>query len=192
MDPASGSQSNWLIFGLEFLVVVSLALNVAILVYAWRIRGQVAELRTTVTGMIERAISDLQGFENLSMHFTVKVDDNLPVRSMLPVRDTLQIALKANVPVRQTVTSDVMVNTPLLNAKVPISVVVPLEMQVPIDLKVPIEVNSDIPVRLDIPVTLDVPVEIDLAETELGSFIEQVRSGLAALKTLLDDPDLGI
>lgn len=190
MDPAVGGQSNWFIFGLEFLVVVSLALNVAILVYAWRIRTQVTELRTTVTGMLERAIADLQGFENLSMHFTVKVDDSLPVRSKLPVRDTLLITLKAQVPVRQTVTSDVMVNTPLLNAKVPISVMVPLEMDVPIDLKVPVEVNSDIPVRMDIPVTLDVPVQIDLAQTELGGFMEQVRSGLIALKALLDDPDL--
>lgn len=192
MDPATGGQSNWFIFGLEFLVVVSLALNFAILVYAWRIRGQVVELRTTVTGMIERAISDLRGFENLSMHFTVKVDDSLPIRSSLPVRDTLMIALKAQVPIRQTVTSDVMVNTPLLNTKVPISVIVPLEMDVPIDLKVPVEVNSDIPVWMDIPVTLDVPVEIDLAETELGSFIEQVRDGLTALKALLDNPDLRI
>ena len=95
MDLASGGQSTWFFFGLEFLVIVSLALNVAILVYAWRIRTQVVDLRATVTGMLERAISDLQGFENLSMHFTVKVDDYLPVRSTLPVRDTVMITLKA-------------------------------------------------------------------------------------------------
>ena len=32
MEPAAGGQPNWFFFGLEFLVVVSLALNVAILV----------------------------------------------------------------------------------------------------------------------------------------------------------------
>lgn len=192
MDPASGGQPTWFFFGLEFLVIVSLALNVAILVYAWRIRTQVVDLRTTVTGMLERAISDLQGFENLSMHFTVRVDDHIPVRSTLPVRDTVMIALKAQVPIRQTLTSDVMVNTPLLNTKVPISVMVPLELEVPINLNVPVEVNSDIPVRMDIPVTLDVPVKLDLAQTELGSFIDQVRGSLTALKALLDDPDLRI
>ena len=102
------------------------------------------------------------------------------------------ITLKAQVPIRQTLTSDVMVNTPLLNTKVPITVMVPLEMEVPIDLTVPVVVNSDIPVRMDIPVTLDVPVQLDLAQTELGSFIDQVRDSLTALKALLDDPDLRI
>ena len=190
MVPEAGGQLNWFIFGLGMLIVVSLALNIAILVYAWRIRTQVAELRTTVTGMLARAIGDLQGFEKLILHFTVRVDDSLPVRSMLPVRDTLLIGFKTQVPVRQTVTLDVMVNTPLLNTTVPVSVMVPLEIDVPIDLKAPVEVNSDIPVQMDIPVTLDVPVAIDLAQTELGNFIEQVRSGLTALKVLLDTPHL--
>lgn len=190
MAPEAGNPSNWFNFGLGLLVILSLALNSAMLVYAWRIRAQVAALRTTVTGMLARALGDLQGFENLILHFMVRVEDSLPVRANLPVHDTLLIGIKTQVPVRQTVTVDVMVHTPLLNTKVPISVLLPLALDVPIDLKVPVEVECAIPVEMDIPVTLDVPVEIDLAQTELRSFIDQVHGGLSALKVLLDDPEL--
>ncbi|MCS6828370.1 MAG: hypothetical protein NZ553_17270 [Caldilinea sp.] len=183
----SEGRSVWLRFGLELLVLLSLALNVVILLYAWRLRSQVVGLRTTVSGMLQRAIVDLQGFENLSMHFRVQVDDVIPVRTLLPVHNALDVVVNTEIPVRQTMQSDVIFNTPLLNTKVPISVTVPIDLAVPVDLRLPVELDAHVPVNLDIPVKLDVPVAVKLAETELGTFVEQVRSGLGALKNLLDN-----
>lgn len=188
--PFSSEAPPWIRIGLELLVLLLLLTNGVILVYAWRLRGQVMALRATVSTMLQRAIGDLQGFERLSMHFTVRVSDKIPVRATLPVRDTLQVAVQTQVPIRQTLHADAMINTPLLNTKVPVSIAVPIDMSVPVDMAVPVAVDARIPVHLDIPVKLDVPVALELGETELGEFIEQVRSGLEALRDLLDQTAL--
>ncbi len=189
MAPSIG-QPDWLTVSLSTLIVLLLLLNAVILIYAWRIRSQVRGLRVTVTGMLETAITDLRGFERLTMHFTVRVSDKIPVRSLLAVRDTVDISVQTEVPIKQTVRSDILINTPLLNTKVPVSVAVPIEMTVPVDLQLPVEIDSQIPVNLDIPVQLEVPVALDLAQTELGDFIEQVRDSLVSLKELLDKAEM--
>jgi hypothetical protein len=185
MSTAVG-QPQWLAVGLGVLLALSLLGNVVILIAAWRIRNQVRELGVTVTGMLQTAIIELRGFEHLTMHFTVRVNDKIPVRSRLAVRDTVDISVQTIVPIKQTVQSDILINAPLLNTKVPVSVAVPIDMAVPIDLQLPVEIDSQIPVNLDIPVQLEVPVALDLAQTELGGFIEQVRDSLVSLKDLLD------
>ena len=179
--------SPWMMAAILVLALAGVVLNLFFVIAALRIRRQVLGLRSTVTGMLQRAIDDLEGFENLAMHFTVQVDQSMPLRTRLPIKDELRIMLHASVPVRQTLTSDIIVNAPLLNTRLPLTVAVPIDIEVPIDLDVPILVDSDIPVNLMVPVKLNVPVKVELGKTELGAFVEQVRGGLITLRELLDD-----
>ena len=178
--------SPWMMAAILVLALAGVVLNLFFVIAELRIRRQVLGLRSTVTGMLQRAIDDLEGFENLAMHFTVQVDQSMPLRTRLPIKDELRIMLHASVPVRQTLTSDIIVNAPLLNTRLPLTVAVPIDIEVPIDLDVPILVDSDIPVNLMVPVKLNVPVKVELGKTELGAFVEQVRGGLITLRELLD------
>ena len=180
-------QSPWFLGIILLLALAGVVLNLFFVITALRIRRQVLGLRTTVTGMLQSAIDDLQGFENLAMHFTVQVDQSMPLRTRLPIKDELRIMLHSSVPVRQTLTSDIIVNAPLLNTRLPLTVAVPIDIEVPIDLDAPILIDSDIPVNLMVPVKLNVPVKVELGKTELGAFVEQVRAGLITLRELLDD-----
>ena len=179
-------QSPWFLGAILLLALAGVILNLFFVLTALRIRRQVLGLRTTVTGMLQSAIDDLQGFENLAMHFTVQVDQSMPVRTKLPIKDELRIMLHSSVPVRQTLTSDIIVNAPLLNTRLPLTVAVPIDIEVPIDLDVPIMVDTDIPVNLMVPVRLSVPVKVELGKTELGAFVKQVRAGLITLRELLN------
>ena len=179
-------QSPWILGAILLLALAGVLLNLFFVITALRIRRQVMGLRTTVTSMLQGAIDDLQGFENLAMHFTVHVDESMPLRTRLPIKDQLRISLHSSVPVRQTLTSDIIVNAPLLNTRLPLTVAVPIDIEVPIDLNVPILIDTDIPVNLMVPVKLTVPVKVELGKTELGAFVEQVRTGLITLRELLN------
>ena len=178
--------SPWFLGIILLLALAGVVLNLFFVITALRIRRQVLGLRSTVTGMLQSAIDDLQGFENLAMHFTVPVNQSMALRTKLPIKDELRIMLHSSVPVRQTLTSDIIVNAPLFNTRLPLTVAVPIDIEVPIDLDVPIMIDSDIPVNLMVPVQLNVPVKVELGKTELGAFVEQVRGGLITLRELLD------
>ncbi len=53
----------WLLAGILLFGVLTTLLNLFFLLYALRIRSQVLNLRSTVSGMLQRAIDDLRGFE---------------------------------------------------------------------------------------------------------------------------------
>jgi hypothetical protein len=164
-------------------------LNLLLIFYGMRIRSQLGLLRTTVRRMLREAATDLAGAEGLLLRFTVQVNDQIPIDTLLPVRDKLNVAVQTRARVRQTINTEVMVNIPVLGAKVPITVSAPLDLNVPIDVNVPVVIDAMIPVKLFVPINLSVPVEVDLATTELGEFLEQVRKNLDELEQLLQQTD---
>lgn len=180
-------QSPWMLGAILFLALAGVILNLFFVITALRIRRQVLELRTTVTGMLHRAIDDLEGFEHLAMHFNVTVDEMMPLHTRLPIKDEVRISLHSSVPVRQTIAAEVIVNTPLFNAGVPLTVAVPIDIEVPIDIDAPIKVDTAIPISLTVPIRLDVPVKVEIGKTELGAFVEQVRAGMGELRDLVDN-----
>lgn len=177
------------LFTLFVLVMTSLVLNLLLVFYGMRIRSQLGLLRTTVGRMLREAATDLAGAEGLLLRFSVQVNDQIPIDTLLPVRDKLNVAVQTRARVHQTINTEVMVNIPVFGAKVPVTVTVPLDLNVPIDVNVPVVIDSMIPVKLFVPVNLKVPVEVDLATTELGEFLEQVRKNLVELEHLLQQTD---
>jgi hypothetical protein len=187
--PALDLSQPVMLFALFVLVMTSLVLNLLLIFYGMRIRSQLGLLRTTVRRMLREAATDLAGAEGLLLRFTVQVNDQIPIDTLLPVRDKLNVAVQTRARVRQTINTEVMVNIPVLGAKVPITVSAPLDLNVPIDVNVPVVIDAMIPVKLFVPINLSVPVEVDLATTELGEFLEQVRKNLDELEQLLQQTD---
>jgi hypothetical protein len=187
--PALDLSQPVVLFALFALVMTSLVLNLLLIFYGMRIRSQLGLLRTTMVRMLREAATDLAGAEGLLLRFNVQVNDQIPIDTLLPVRDKLNVAVQTRARIRQTINTEVMVNIPVLGAKVPVTVSVPLDLNVPIDVNVPVVIDSTIPVKLLVPIKLNVPVEVDLAATELGEFLEQVRKNLDELEHLLQQTD---
>lgn len=175
---------NTFLGALFLLVLISIGLNAVVILYGLRTRSQLLSLRRTVTGMLGEAIKDLQRFERLVIKFDIEVNDRVPIRTSVPIDERLDVTVQGHIPIRQTLNTEVILHTPLLG-RMPMNVTVPLDLQVPIDLHLPIIVNQAIPIALEVPVQLEVPIEVDLHKTELGSFIDQVRSSLDRLYTLV-------
>lgn len=176
---------NTFLGALFLLVLVSISLNVAVILYGLRTRSQLLSLRRTVSGMLGEASKDLQRFERLVIKFDIEVNDRVPIRTSVPIDEQLDVTVKGHIPIRQKLDTEVTLHTPLLG-RMPMNVTVPLDLQVPIDLNLPIVIDHAIPVALEAPVHLRVPIEVDLSKTELGSFIDQVRNSLDTLHTLVD------
>jgi len=118
---------------LFFLVLLSLALNILLIVYGLRIRGQLLGLRGTVRHMLSEAITDLGDFGDLSLRYDIPVKDSLPVKAHIPLREQMNISVKGSIPVKQTVQTTVTVTAAPFGIKAPLAVEVPLDINVPIN-----------------------------------------------------------
>ena len=170
---------------LFILVLTSLALNVGLIVYGLRIRGQLMGLRETVRHMLAEAITDLGSFGDLSLRYDIPVKDSLPVNAHIPLKEQMNITVKGSIPVNQVVQTTVTITASPFGIKVPLDVEVPLNINVPIDITLPVTIDHNLVIDTDVPIDLNVPIHIELGKTELTDFVDQVVESLKQLEELI-------
>ncbi len=167
------------------LVIASLALNVFLLWQWLSFLQQAQEVGREAQLAISQAVADLGDFEQAAIQFTVPVQNNIPVKMEIPYKKTLEIPVKLNVPIKQQVKAQVPIE--INGVKVPIEVVVPIDMNVPIDHKQAVTIDLVIPIDTTVPLDMEVPVDIKISDTELGPYVERLRSMLNSMNEALSN-----
>jgi hypothetical protein len=184
-EAVSFANNQSVVVILILAVGLSLLLNGAVIWYGLQYRGQIRSLSTTVRQMLKEAVVDLKGLEELNLRLDVHVQDTLPVATDIPLQEEMNVTVRGAIPVRETLTTPVIVRAPGFN--VPVQVTIPLDFEVPINMELPVSIQHEVPVKTTVPIDLNLPLEIDLSQTELGSFVADVREKLSRLEVLLSD-----
>jgi hypothetical protein len=184
--------ARFIIVALFLLVLVSLALN-GYLIWQWltfrsqalALAGQAEALRQSALGAVAQVRQELQGIDDLTLEYSVPIDEDLPVDAVVPFHERLNIPVKTTVPISHTVETAFDLEIRQFGLSIPVEVVVPVELTVPIDLSIPVAIDRDIRVRTTVPIDLEVPIAIDLADLGVARYLELIDLGLADLEQAL-------
>jgi len=130
------------------------------------------------------AIVGLDEFVTSQIIVDIDVSETVAIDTEFVLDREIVVPIATVVPINETIKTTILIDGPF-DTQIPIDVEVPITLDLPIDLDVPIAINETIPIAADIPVDLTVPITIDVADTELASFADALRAGLAALRDAL-------
>ena len=163
---------------------------------------QLADLEPQISEGLDEAITELEGFSNSTLEFSVAIDRTVEIDTEItidrdfafPISET--ITIDETLPINQTVDTTIEIDTGLgfevpVDVSVPVDVEVPVVVDVPIDLEVDVPINETVPVNAEIPINLDVPIEIDIAETELKTLADQLAIGLRNIQEVVGNLAIG-
>jgi hypothetical protein len=170
---------------LSVLVLLSLSLNAVLLWQWWQFREQIEEVSLLVRPIVHEAltqsISDLEAFEQSTLQFDVAIEQELPIQTVIPFEETLEVPIETSIPI------DEEFSTTVSMFGLPTDVTVPINMEIPIDLDVPVTIDRSIPISATVPLNMDVPISIPVRETEISPYLERLRTSLLFLEeTLLE------
>ncbi len=163
---------------------------------------QLADLEPQISEGLDEAITELEGFSNSTLEFSVAIDRTVEIDTEItidrdfafPISET--ITIDETLPINQTVDTTIEIDTGLgfevpVDVSVPVDVEVPVVVDVPIELDVDVPINETVPINAEIPINLDVPIEIDIAETELKTLADQLAIGLRNIQEVVGNLAIG-
>lgn len=187
MSPKSLKATIIILFVLVFL---SLGLNLYLIWELISVRQQAYTLTREHIPMLQATLSQaadaLGAFQEATFEFEVKVDEEFPVEVVIPINETIEVPIQVNVPIRQEFETTIVMDPLQSGLEIPVDVIVPVDVQIPVDVVVPVVIDRAIPISTKVPLTLDVPIVVELDKLELAAYIEQFRTMLISLNSLLD------
>ncbi len=175
---------------LTILVLASLALNGYLIWQLFQVQTQVRQtvrqVGPEIQESLDKAISDLESFEQTELEFNIAVQQDFPIDTEIPFNETINVPIQMTVPISDVI--DTVVSLDLLGTGVPLEVpiVVPVNIDIPIDNTVTVPINRSIPISVTVPLDVEVPIAVDLQESEIGGYLGQMREGLEALDQAVD------
>jgi hypothetical protein len=180
------------IFLLFVLVVLSLALNGytiwQLLIFreqALALQQRIQDLQQVAAETVSRTIRELETFDQVSIEHTVQINEQIPVRAVVPFRENLQVPIQATIPISEEISTTVALEISQLNLSIPLDITLPLALEVPVDITVPIDIDRQVPVSTTVPIRLEVPIVVNLSETDLARYVELLKQGLKDLEQVL-------
>jgi hypothetical protein len=158
---------------LSALTLVSLALN-GVVIYGLFRANKVA-LATVVSA---RAI--LGGVRDGTFSYTLTVDQDMPISASVPVNHEVSVPIHTTLPISSVV--DVPVDAGLLGT---FDVEVPVQTIVPVDLEVAVPVSETVEIATTVSLNTRVPIEIPIADTSLGTYLEEIDAALEEVELQL-------
>lgn len=150
------------------VALLSLFIGAALIVTLGAVRGRAVDgLRTAA-----EAVHALRGS---SIDYVVRVEQSLPVSLTVPFSTTIIVPINTTLPINTEFR--LTLRTPL--GDYPVNV--PVQSSVPVNMQTSVPVSLSVPISAAVPVALNLPVRINLAQTTLGTSLEQMESYLAAL-----------
>lgn len=165
----SRSFDYWLLWG---VALTSLVINVVLITVLLNVRRQVADGITRAADMV----GNLQG---VVIEYTVQIDREVPINTVVPIKTTLSVPFQANVPINTQVS--IPLDTPL--GSFPLNF--PIQTNVPISLTAQVPIDAEFPVQTMVPIKLDVPIRIPLGDTGLGTALTEAQTTLRELAKMV-------
>lgn len=176
---------------LFILVFVSLGLNWYLISQLSSARQQaiafVQEFKPAANNALSTVSTELETFEESTIEFNVEINQDFPVEVEIPIDETVEVPIAVTIPIKQEFETTILMDPLQTGLEIPVDVVVPVDVEVPVDVIVPISVEQTIPIATNIPLDLDVPIMIKVSETDLVTYIEQLRQGIAASEAFINE-----
>ncbi len=169
MQTRNNKYERWILI-LTLLVLLSLFLNGYLIV-------SLAQARSRALQIVAAAQNTIQNVDEGTLVVPVRVDQDIPLNTIIPISQTFSIPLKFDYPLSTVVNTSIEI--PLLGTQ---------DLAVPIDAVIPIDYVLDVPLQIAIPISLtyrlqmEVPVEIAIPEEMRGSLDELFQQAENALK----------
>jgi hypothetical protein len=181
---------------LFILVFFSIALNIYLLYYLTSLRRQALEVAREMGPVVQESLgladAELETFQQSTIDFEIKIDQELPVQVEIPLNETLEIPIQTSVPISATIETTVMMDPFQAGLEIPVDINVPIDLELPVDVVVPIPISRTIPLSTSVPVKLDLPIAIKVSETPLVGYIEDIRTALASFNQWLNETVSGL
>ena len=178
------------------LVFISLGLNGYLIAQWVQTRQQVIQtvqqFSPVARDALTRADTELEAFQNSTLEFVVKIDQELPIDVEIPINKRVEVPINVTVPISKEIQTTVMMDPFQAGLEIPVDINVPVNVEVPIDVVLPVEIDETIPISTTVPVKLDVPIAVDINDTDLVPYIEQLRQGISALGDSLNQMISGL
>jgi hypothetical protein len=141
---------------------------VAVVILANQV-GSIKMTLNTVLGQLDSAFKDLG---QVVITDTIKINQQVPVRFDLPLKQDTVVTTQAPVPISTQATFS-LGQFGSINGTV--------SLQLPPGTSLPVHLELTVPVSNVIPVVFDQPVRIPLAEKGLGSVVSKLRAALSPI-----------
>ena len=148
------------------LTIVSLLLNVLIIA--------ILILVDMVGRQIAASVADqLEAFGNQTINYKFRVNQTVPVNTLVPFQKNLVVPFQQSIPVSTTV--KVSKELPVLGV---VEFDVPIDTSVPVSFSVPIAISETIAVNAEVPLNLEIPLEIPVRDTPIKETLDRVAQAL--------------
>ena len=180
------------IFSLFLLVVLSLALNAysigQLLIFreqALALQQRIQDLQYVALETVSRTIQELEAFDEVTIEYTVQIDEQMPVEAIVPFRENMRVPVQVTIPINEEINTTAVFQISQLGLSIPVDITIPLRFDVPIDITVPVDIDRQVPISTTVPIQLEVPIVLDLGETPLPRYVELLEQGLKDLEQAL-------
>ncbi len=162
-------------------LLVSMVINLILIVVVVILVNQVGAIKLTLASVLGQLDSAFEGLGAASIQDTIKINQQVPVRFDLPLKQDTIVTLQSPVPINTQATFS-LGQFGSINGMV--------SLQLATGTQLPVHLELMVPVSNSIPVVFDQAINIPLAERGLGPVVAQLRSALAPIIVLVEQlPD---
>jgi hypothetical protein len=157
-------------------LVTSMVINLILIVVVVILVNQVGAIKMTLANVLGQLDSAFEGLGAASIQDTIKINQQVPVRFDLPLKQDTVVTTQSPVPINTQATFS-------LGQFGSINGIVSL--QLPAGTQLPVHLELTVPVSNSIPVVFDQPINIPLAQKGLGPVVAKLRSALGPIISLV-------
>ncbi len=162
-------------FAIIFSFIVNVILVLVLLIAPFPALVLTHKLGEPLLNDLDTAFADLG---KTVIKTQVQINDTLPVRFTLPLRQNTDVILTEEVPLSVNATFYLPGGGGAINGTV--------QLNLPKGLVLPVSLDLQVPVSTTVPVVMTVPVEIPLDEAGMGPAIEELRDVFRPLSNAIE------
>ncbi len=150
-------------------LIASMFIDLILIVAVVILANQVGSIKMTLNTVLEQLDSAFKDLGQVVITDTIKINQQVPVRFDLPLKQDTVVTTQAPVPITTQATFSL---GPYGSINGTVS------LQLPPGTSLPVHLELIVPVSNTIPVVFDQPVRIPLAEKGLGDVVDKLRAAL--------------
>ncbi len=144
---------------------------------------QVIIARDIARQTVSDAEAVIDNLQSQSFVYTVVIDENLPVRTDVPLDMTIPVIINETIPIATTVT--VPVDTVVFGI---IPVRVPFSTAIAVNFEQEIVIDETLTIDTIVPVYIEVPIDLKIRDTPLSEMLNDLKARLEELERNLSTP----
>jgi hypothetical protein len=162
-------------------LIVSMVIDLILIVVVVILVNQVGAIKMTLNSVLGQLDSAFEGLGQAVISETIKINQQVPVRFDLPLKQDTVVTTQGPVPINTQATFS-LGQFGSINGTV--------SLQLPPGTSLPVHLEITVPVSNSIPVVFDQPVSIPLADKGLGPVVSKLRAALGPIIGLVQQlPD---